>query len=177
MAAPFFPGMASASYSRTRRAKIRIGIFLPIASSRWWKAQAGPWDATLFPGRSGFRHDATPTRSDSAIRRRGSHLGHFRRRTPVRLPSRPMVGFLRLPATRTGDAAPSVTLWKTPPLTEVAKLPGIASRTDLFAGQPDPGRHSLRQVVLWDIHSAGCACHVKPPQPGAELHLLEAVAQ
>ena len=41
-------------------------------------------------------------------------------------------------ATRTGETARSVTLWRLPTLTETAKLPGAASETDFFAEWSKP---------------------------------------
>ncbi len=56
-------------------------------------------------------------------------------------------------ATRTGAAAPSVTVWKTPSLTETGKLPAEASALTF---SPDGETLAVIQsdrVTLWDVHS------------------------
>lgn len=66
--------------------------------------------------------------------------------------------------TRTGEASPSVTLWKTAPLAEFAKLPGAASGLTFSPdGQTLAAIHSDK-VVLWEINSQVVHATLKPPQ-------------
>jgi len=73
--------------------------------------------------------------------------------------------FFAVSATRTGETAPSVTLWKTSTLTEAAQLAGLA--TDLtFSpdGQTLAMIHPDR-VTLWDINSQRLHASLELSQP------------
>jgi WD40 repeat protein len=71
-------------------------------------------------------------------------------------------------ATGTGAAAPSVTVWKTPTLTETAKLPGQA---DALTFAPDGQTLAVVQsdrVMLWDVRSQVVRALKSALQPGNE---------
>jgi WD40 repeat protein len=71
-------------------------------------------------------------------------------------------------ATGAGDAAPSVTVWKTPTLAETAKLPGQANALT-FA--PDGQTLAVIQsdrIMLWHVHSQVVRALINAPQPGNE---------
>ena len=71
-------------------------------------------------------------------------------------------------ATGTGDAAPFVTVWKTPTLTETGKLPGHASALTF---SPDGETLAVIQsdrVMLWDVHSGVVRELINASQPGNE---------
>ena len=69
--------------------------------------------------------------------------------------------------TRTGEADPSVTLWKTSPLTEIAKLPGTASGLTFSPDSQTLAAIHTDKVVLWEIHSQVVHATLKLPQPDA----------
>jgi eukaryotic-like serine/threonine-protein kinase len=72
-------------------------------------------------------------------------------------------------ATRTGAAAPSVTVWKTPTLTETGKLPGQANGLTF---SPDGETLAVIQsdrVMLWDVHSQVVRAVINASYPGPEL--------
>jgi WD40 repeat protein len=71
-------------------------------------------------------------------------------------------------ATGTGAAAPSVTVWKTPTLTETARLPGQA---DALIFAPDGRTLAVIQsnrVLLWDVRSQVVRALINALQPGDE---------
>jgi WD40 repeat protein len=71
-------------------------------------------------------------------------------------------------ATGTADAAPSVMVWKTPTLTETAKLPGQANALTFSPdGQTLAVIHSDR-VMFWDVHSQVVRALINASQPGDE---------
>ncbi len=69
--------------------------------------------------------------------------------------------------TRTGEADPSVTLWKTAPLTEAAKLPGTASGLTFSPDSQTLAAIHRDKVVLWEMKSQLLLATLKPPQPDA----------
>jgi WD40 repeat protein len=73
--------------------------------------------------------------------------------------------------TRTGEAEPSVTVWKTAPLTEFAKLPGTASGLTFSPDSETLAAIHPDKVVLWEIHSQVVHATLKPPQPDAGYSL------
>ena len=66
--------------------------------------------------------------------------------------------------TRTGEAGPSVTLWKTAPLAEIAKLPGAASELTFSPDSQTLAAIHSDKVVLWEINSQVVHATLKPPQ-------------
>jgi WD40 repeat protein len=69
--------------------------------------------------------------------------------------------------TTTGEAHPSVTLWKTAPLTEIAKLPGTASALTFSPDSQTLAAIHSDKVVLWAMNSQVVRATLKPPQPDA----------
>jgi WD40 repeat protein len=71
-------------------------------------------------------------------------------------------------ATKIGEAAPSVTLWRMSTLTEIAKLPGAAiGLTFSPNGQTLAVIHSHR-VLLWDIKSQVVQATLQPSDRGGD---------
>ncbi len=69
--------------------------------------------------------------------------------------------------TRAGEADPSVTLWKTSPLAEVAKLPGTASGLTFSPDSQTLAAIHSDKVALWEINSQVVHATLKVPQPDA----------
>ncbi len=69
--------------------------------------------------------------------------------------------------TRTGEADPSVTLWKTASLAEVSKLPGAASGLTFSPDSQTVAAIHSDKVVLWEITSQVVRATLRLPQPDA----------
>ena len=159
--------MAGASHSRNLTSEESdCGTSLPIESSRRSKAKRWP------KGRKGFSPDGRifALSEPDQIKLWDSEIGEAAQVAPIgksrlRLHSHPMGGFSRLPATRTGEAAPSVTLWRTSTLTEAAKLPGAAIELTFSPnGQTLAVIHS-DSVSLWDIDSQSVHATLQALEP------------
>ena len=124
-----FSAMASASHSRTPdERRIR---FWDVFANRELASLESPgladWAQGLFAGRPGSRYERAG--ADQTLRFRDGQATQVARRLrmPARLSFSADGRFFAVSATPAGEAVPSVTLWKMPALTEVAKLPGPAS--------------------------------------------------
>jgi WD40 repeat protein len=71
-------------------------------------------------------------------------------------------------ATWTGAGAPSVTVWKTPTLTETAKLPGQADALTFAPHGQTLAVVQSDRVILWDVHSQVVRALINASQPGDE---------
>jgi WD40 repeat protein len=72
-------------------------------------------------------------------------------------------------ATPTGAAAPSVTVWIAPNLTETGKLPCEASALTFSPNGETLAVIQSDRVVLWDVHSQVVRAVINAPYPGPEL--------
>jgi eukaryotic-like serine/threonine-protein kinase len=72
-------------------------------------------------------------------------------------------------ATRTGAAAPSVTVWKTPTLAETGKLPGEASALTFSPNGETLAVIRSDRVMLWEVHSQVVRAVINASYPGPEL--------
>ena len=78
--------------------------------------------------------------------------------------------FFAASGTRTGEANASVTVWKTDPLTEIAKLPGIAGALSFSPDSQTLAVIQSDKVVLWEMKSQVVRATLKPRQPDARYN-------